>query len=112
MIRIPKGSMPLTDVELEERIQQRINNYWPQWKRERSFRKNDGEFNDFMVEWENAFDEAKENNIFNNQLEKYKKAMDRLAVPDSLKLHNNREEKEQAQAVVDATPQAVQDFEG
>lgn len=112
MIRIPKGFPPLTELEMEERIQERISIVWPQWKKERSFRKNDGEFNSFMLEWEDTFSEAKENNLFNDQLAKYKKAVDRLAVPDHLNLPNNTEEKEQAQAVVDATPQDVKDFEG
>ena len=45
---ILKGNQPLTKEDLEKYIQYFISKNWPQWKRERSLRKGDGEFNSFM----------------------------------------------------------------
>ena len=112
MIIINKGSKPLSDIELQAVIQRKINNQWPQWKRERSLRKNDGEFNTFMEDQQSALDTAQENNLFNQQLKSYKEAQERLAVPTELNLEDDTEDRTAAQAVVDTTPQNVKDFEG
>lgn len=111
MIIINKGSKPLSDIELQAEIQRKINNQWPQWKRERSLRKNDGEFNTFMEDQQNTLNTAQENNLFNQQLKSYREAQERLAVPTELNLENDAEGRAAAQAIVDATPEAVKTFE-
>ena len=45
---ILKGYKPLNKEDLEKHIQYFISKNWPQWKRERSLRKGDGEFNFFF----------------------------------------------------------------
>ncbi len=78
MIFVQKGATPLTSQQLDSRTQRYIDRDWPQWKRERSFRKNDGEFNTYMEGVEIATDTNRANNLFNSQLQEYQKAALRL----------------------------------
>ena len=78
MIFVHKGMMPLTSQQLNRRTQKYIDRDWPQWKRERSIRKGDGEFNEFMDSVESDTDANRENNTFNWQLQEYRKATARL----------------------------------
>ena len=78
MIFINKGDAPMTDAQLSKRTQAYINRDWPEWKRERSIRSNDGEFNAYMVQVEADTDTNRANNTFNAQLVAYRKASDRL----------------------------------
>ncbi len=78
MIFVEKGAPLLTEAQLSKRTQDFINRDWPQWKRERSIRKNDGEFNTFMESIELATDINRANNLFNAQLAAYKQAILRL----------------------------------
>lgn len=79
MIFINKGDAPMTDAQLSKRTQAYINRDWPEWKRERSIRSNDGEFNAYMVQVETDTDTNRANNTFNAQLVAYRKASDRLS---------------------------------
>jgi len=79
MIFVHKGMTPLTSQQLNRRTQKYIDRDWPQWKRERSIRKGDGEFNEFMDSVESDTDANRENNTFNWHLQEYRKATSRLA---------------------------------
>ena len=79
MIFIQKGVAPLTPQQLNRRTQKYIDRDWPAWKRERSIRKGDTEFNTFMDSIESDTDTNRENNTFNWQLQEYTKATSRLA---------------------------------
>jgi hypothetical protein len=76
---VNKGDAPLTDAQLAKRTQAYINRDWPSWKRERSIRKNDGEFNAYMDQVSLDTDTNRANNTFNQQLADYRTAVARLA---------------------------------
>jgi len=78
-IFINKGDAPLTDAQINRRTQAVIDRDWPQWKRERSIRKQDGEFNAYMDQVEIDTDTNRETNVFNTQLADYHEATQRLA---------------------------------
>jgi hypothetical protein len=78
MIFVQKGAAPLTSQQLDSRTQKYLNRDFPQWMRERSFRKNDGEFNTYMENIETNTDTNRANNLFNLQLQEYRKATLRL----------------------------------
>lgn len=79
MIFVSKGQEFLTTDQLSRRTQTYISRDWPQWKRERSFRKADGEFNAYMESVESDTDTNRITNAFNWDLHLYKKALARLA---------------------------------
>lgn len=86
---INKGDAPLTDSQLERRTQAYIDRDWPRWQRERSIRKQDGQFNAYMDQVEVDTDVNRENNTFNGQLKEYTRAVTRL---DQYELSVGREE--------------------
>ena len=69
---------PLTSQQLDRRTQKYIDRDFPQWKRERSIRKSDGEFDAYMDVVEADTDINRANNEFNWNLEQYRKAVARL----------------------------------
>ena len=69
---------PLTSQQLDRRTQKYIDRDFPQWKRERSIRKSDGEFDAYMDVVEADTDINRANNEFNWNLEQYRKAVKRL----------------------------------
>lgn len=79
MIFIEKGAAPVTSEQLNKRTQAYINLDWPEWKRERSIRSNDGEFNTYMTQVALDTDTNRANNLFNQQLSDYKAATTRLS---------------------------------
>jgi len=79
MIFINKGDAPMTDAQLNKRTQKYINRDWPEWKRERSIRIGDGEFNAYMETVAADTDTNRDNNTFNAQLVAYRTASNRLA---------------------------------
>jgi len=79
MIFVHKGMKPLTSQQLNRRTQKYIDRDFPQWKRERSIRKSDGEFDAYMDVVEVDTDTNRANNEFNWNLEQYRKATARLA---------------------------------
>jgi len=74
-----KGDTPLTEQQLQKRNQAYIDRDWPQWKRERSLRKQDGEFNNYMITVESDMDTNRDNNTFNKKLSDYLIASSRLS---------------------------------
>lgn len=78
MIFVHKGMKPLTSQQLDRRTQKYIDRDFPQWKRERSIRKSDGEFDAYMDVVEADTDINRANNEFNWNLEQYRKAVKRL----------------------------------
>lgn len=78
MIFVHKGMKPLTSQQLDRRTQKYIDRDFPQWKRERSIRKSDGEFDAYMDVVEADTDINRANNEFNWNLEQYRKAVLRL----------------------------------
>lgn len=112
MISVTQGEKSFTDLEAQTIIQVKLEKLFPAWKRERSLRKNDGEFNTFMESIEDDINAFLETNTFNQKLADYKKAQSILEGPVGLRGRKDAKLRTQAQAVVDATPQAVQDFEG
>lgn len=78
-IFVAKGSLPLTDAQLEKRAQNHINLSWSPQARERSIRKADGLFDAFMTAFSADHDVNTANNNFNWQLQDYRKATARLA---------------------------------
>ena len=76
---IAKGDEALTEAQLSKRTQKYIEIDWPQWKRERSVRLNDGLFNTYMTTVSADTDTNRENNTFNQQLADYRAATARLA---------------------------------
>ena len=76
---IAKGDEVLTDAQLSKRTQKYIDIDWPEWKRERSVRLNDGLFNSYMTTVSADTDTNRANNTFNQQLADYRAATDRLA---------------------------------
>ena len=76
---IAKGDEVLTDAQLSKRTQKYIDIDWPQWKRERSVRLNDGLFNTYMTTVSADTDTNRANNTFNQQLADYHVATARLA---------------------------------
>ena len=79
MIFVHKGMNPLTSQQLERRTQSYIDKDFPQWKRERSMRKADGEFDAYMDVVEADTDVNRANNEFNWALQQYREAQARLA---------------------------------
>ena len=79
MIFISKGDTPITAHQLHKKTQRIINRDWPEWKRERSIRLDDGEFDTYMSQVQTDTDTNRANNIFNEQLVAYRKATARLA---------------------------------
>ena len=79
MIFIEKGAAPVTEAQLNKRTQSYINRDWPEWKRERSIRLGDGEFNTYMAQVALDTDINRANNIFNQQLADYRVAVARLS---------------------------------
>jgi len=76
---VAKGDEVLTDAQLSKRTQKYIDIDWPQWKRERSVRLNDGLFNTYMNTVSTDTDTNRENNTFNQQLADYRVATNRLS---------------------------------
>lgn len=76
---VAKGDSPMNDNQLNKRTQRYINRDWPEWKRERSIRMDDGEFNTYMTSVSNNTDTNRSNNTFNQQLADYNAAVARLA---------------------------------
>tara|TARA_A200000113_G_scaffold200595_1_gene193887 strand:+ start:92 stop:433 length:342 start_codon:yes stop_codon:yes gene_type:complete len=105
MIFLNKGDKPLRNGELESMTQALIDVDWPQWKRERSIRKNDGEFNTFIEEWETDMDENRAIDLFNAQLNTYRKAV--AALEDS---STDEESRNYHQSFIDKTPTEVIEF--
>lgn len=89
MIFIEKGAAPVTAEQLNKRTQAYIDRDWPEWKRERSIRNDDGEFNTYMAQVALDTDTNRANNLFNSQLKAYKQAVARL---DKYVLADGREE--------------------
>lgn len=112
MINITQGEKPFTELDAQLMIQVKLEKLFPVWKRERSLRKNDGEFNAFMESVENDINVFLETNTFNQKLADYKKAQNILDGPVGLRGRKDAKLRAQAQAVIDATPQDVKDFEG
>ena len=112
MISAAQGEKPFTDLEAQTIIQAKLEKLFPLWKRERSLRKNDGEFNTFMESIEDDISAFLETNTFNQKLADYRKAQNTLEGPVGLRGRKDERLRTQAQAVVDATPQDVKDFEG
>jgi hypothetical protein len=79
MIFVHKGMSPLTSQQLNRRTQKFIDADYPQWKRERSIRKADGEFDSYMDVVEADTDANRANNEFNWALQQYRAAVARLA---------------------------------
>ena len=79
MIFVNKGDAPLTDAQLNKRTQKYIDLEFPEWKRERSIRNGDNEFNTYMAQVQADTDVNRANNTFNSQLAAYKQAVARLA---------------------------------
>ena len=100
MIFITKGETPLTETQLSKRTQAYIDRDWPQWRRERSIRKQDGEFNEFMEQVEADTDTNRDNNLFNQQLKDYKQATARL---EQYVLSDGREEVREMQPTGEQT---------
>lgn len=78
-IFVTQGDKPLTASQVDKRTQAYINLDWPEWKRERSIRNNDGEFNTYMGIVATNTDTNRANNLFNQQLADYRVATARLA---------------------------------
>ncbi len=76
---IEKGDLPFTDAQLQKRTQALIDRDWPEWKRERSIRLGDGEFNTYMEQAATDTTVNRRDNTFNEQLVAYRKATARLA---------------------------------
>jgi hypothetical protein len=79
MIFINQGNAPMTEAQLNKRTQKYIDRDFPEWKRERSIRNDDGEFNTYMTQVSSDTDTNRANNTFNQQLADYTKAVARLA---------------------------------
>lgn len=79
MIFVHKGMSPLTAQQLNRRTQKYIDRDFPQWKRERSIRKADGEFDAYMDVVEADTDTNRATNEFNWALKQYREAVARLA---------------------------------
>jgi hypothetical protein len=79
MIFINQGNAPMTEAQLNKRTQKYIDRDFPEWKRERSIRNDDGEFNTYMTQVSLDTDTNRANNTFNQQLADYTKAVARLA---------------------------------
>ena len=77
-IFVNKGDQYLTPVQLERRAQKHIRRSWPDQKREKSIRLGDGQFDAFMSTFSTNHDTNKANNLFNWQLQEYRKATARL----------------------------------
>lgn len=88
-IFVTKGDAPLTEAQLQKRTQRNINKDWPEWKRERSIRLGDGEFDSYMATVSTSTDTNRENNTFNEQLAAYRIATARL---DQYRLADGRAE--------------------
>lgn len=73
-----QGDAPLTEAQLGARTQAYIDRDWPTWKRERSIRQGDGEFNTYMTGVSADTDTNRANNLFNQQLVDYRQATQRL----------------------------------
>ena len=76
---IKKGDVPFTDAQLQKRTQALIERSWPEWKRERSIRADDGELNTYMKQVAKDTIVNRRNNKWNQQLVAYTKATSRLA---------------------------------
>jgi len=80
-IFVNKGDKPLTSDQLSDRTQAHIDLDWPQWKRERATRLGGVKLtalNAYMTANATDTDANRINNIFNQQLSEYHKAMTRL----------------------------------
>ena len=77
-IFVTKGDLPLTPVQLEKRAQKYIARSWQPQARERSIRQADGLFDAFMTAFSIDHDVNTANNMFNWQLQEYRKAVARL----------------------------------
>jgi len=105
MIFITKGSPRLTGGSVESVTQDYIDSEWPQWMRERSIRKNDGEFNTYMEQWEADTEVNRVNELFNIQLDIYRKtlvALEDTSIDDELRAYH--------QSFIDKTPTEVIEF--
>jgi hypothetical protein len=105
MIFVSKGDPRLNGGGVEEKTQSFIDAEWPQWRRERSIRKNDGEFNTYMEQWEADMDTNRANEVFNVQLDVYRKtlvALEDTSIDDELRAYH--------QSFIDKTPTEVVEF--
>jgi hypothetical protein len=75
---VNQGDEWLTDTQLEQRAQRYIARDWPLQRREKSIRLGDGQFDAFMVTFSANHDTNKAHNLFNWQLQEYRKATARL----------------------------------
>lgn len=73
------GDEPLTEQQMEMRTQAFISRDWPEWRRQRSIRLDDGEFNAFMAGVVEDTDINRAANAFNVELAAYRQALARLA---------------------------------
>ena len=105
MIFVTKGDPRLKGETVEELTQRHIDAEWPQWRRESSIRKNDGEFNTYMEEWEADMDTNRANEAFNVQLDVYRKT---LAILEDSTL--DTELRAYHQSFIDKTPTEVIEF--
>lgn len=78
-IFVAQGDMPLSESQVSKRTQAHIDIAWPSWKRERSVRASDGEFDAYMNTVALNTDTNRTANVFNNQLVAYRSAVLRLA---------------------------------
>ena len=78
-IFVIQGDTPLSQEQLHNRTQAYIDRDWPMWKRERSVRASDGEFDAYMDTVASNTDTNRTANVFNTQLVDYKGAVIRLA---------------------------------
>jgi len=105
MIFITKGAPRLVAASVESVTQDYIDSEWPQWMRERSIRKNDGEFNTYMEQWEADTETNRANEVFNVQLDVYRKTL--VALEDT---SINDELRDYHQSFIDKTPAEVVEF--
>jgi hypothetical protein len=75
---VNQGDEWLTNAQLEQRAQRYIARDWPDQRREKSIRLGDGQFDAFMSTFSANHDTTRANNVFNWQLQEYRKATARL----------------------------------
>jgi hypothetical protein len=76
---IQQGDKPLTDHQIQKRTQAVVDRDWPEWKRERAMRTDPTELNAYMEKLATDTDTNRANNLFNDQLDKYTAAVERLS---------------------------------
>jgi hypothetical protein len=110
-IFIQRGDEPLSSDQVQMGTQAYIDSEWPAWKRERSIRLGDGNFNDYMDSIAADTDANRAANAFNVALAEYRAALTRLAAPvvDDPETPDAAD-REAAQATVDSTDPEVAAF--